>query len=769
ALISRVYALWNRSRLFLILISTFFLVHIVVYVVLVFISYARGFTWPNLPPFTGCMYMTTFRHGWISLVLAVVFETVIVVLTVIRTYPLARQANIRTPLFTLLLRDGLFFYILIIISQVITLVAFLVPSQFTGPILESSPAIAVLSIACNRMLVRLQRTLIIATQDPYSGGSQTESVSARWTVGGSPKGSQGRGGGGGGGRPETRDGHQDGATLQNGGGEEITVPRLRKSSHGFGPAQQDQGGPPMSKPKSKSSLRILDMARPASATAPPSLKRQRSSMINVGMETPAASAERVAGLVLDFDSSDEEKEGGKGNTEESGTSNPEEVGVGTPSRPRRLSKTPPSSTKRRSSSATMLTGTTHGKSPGQQQQPLPARSRSGTASTLGLGLGAVISDLTSKRRKSSSAANLRGDLPSGQTKAAKASDPLVDVDLNGFESYSWISGMLDREIDLGGHYRSFSGLGSVVGGPRSPVSPVSPGFRSDREEQIEDTRALEDLEVKEKKRQEGGDMQRMGDDDVEKGLGTRADAAPILAHIEQHQRTYYSRPYSYFSTEGDLDVEEIPLQETGTSRASTSAHTPFSFSYESGKSVLDPRSTEGEPPKQSMSSSGHGSTKTRGSGGIRKFHEGLKSWSCCDDIHRPVLDFESFMKIPGCTPSVHTSATNLPVPKPVQTSGGPGSNLSTVRTDSSGKEVYSSLSSSTATQQPTTTIITQASLNASQTPLPPPPVIEEEDDLEVKVEPGTKCLRNGCKHLFVSDEESRGDGAQSTCIYHPKP
>ncbi|KAG8797719.1 hypothetical protein FRC18_008896 [Serendipita sp. 400] len=125
------------------------------------------------------------------------------------------------------------------------------------------------------------------------------------------------------------------------------------------------------------------------------------------------------------------------------------------------------------------------------------------------------------------------------------------------------------------------------------------------------------------------------------------------------------------------------------------------------------------------------------------------------------------MTIPGCTPGVHTADTNLPVPKPVQTSGGPGSNLSSVRTDSSGKEVYSSSSSSAAGPSQQTTIITQPSSSAA--PTPPPPVVEDEDDPEVKVESGSKCLRNGCKHLFVSDEESRGDGAQSTCVYHPKP
>lgn len=50
----------------------------------------------------------------------------------------------------------------------------------------------------------------------------------------------------------------------------------------------------------------------------------------------------------------------------------------------------------------------------------------------------------------------------------------------------------------------------------------------------------------------------------------------------------------------------------------------------------------------------------------------------------------------------------------------------------------------------------------------PPPVIEDEDDLEVRVQPGTKCLRLGCGKPFVSEEASRlGDGEDATCVYHP--
>lgn len=40
------------------------------------------------------------------------------------------------------------------------------------------------------------------------------------------------------------------------------------------------------------------------------------------------------------------------------------------------------------------------------------------------------------------------------------------------------------------------------------------------------------------------------------------------------------------------------------------------------------------------------------------FHEGLKSWSCCNDVNKPVLEFDEFIKIPVRT-SHHTSDTRL--------------------------------------------------------------------------------------------------------------
>ncbi|KAJ6606488.1 HSP20-like chaperone [Mycena vulgaris] len=140
--------------------------------------------------------------------------------------------------------------------------------------------------------------------------------------------------------------------------------------------------------------------------------------------------------------------------------------------------------------------------------------------------------------------------------------------------------------------------------------------------------------------------------------------------------------------------------------------------------------------------------------GAPVFHEGLKSWSCCSEVHKPVLEFDEFMKIPGCTQTErHTSeAPRVEPPKPSSTS------LTMTEAGSDGKEVYSSNNSVTQRIEPVATAVVR------------PTVIEEEDDLNIPVSVGTTCKHKGCGIAFVSDEINRnGDGEGTMCTYHPSP
>ncbi|KAH9934685.1 chord-domain-containing protein [Fomitopsis serialis] len=139
--------------------------------------------------------------------------------------------------------------------------------------------------------------------------------------------------------------------------------------------------------------------------------------------------------------------------------------------------------------------------------------------------------------------------------------------------------------------------------------------------------------------------------------------------------------------------------------------------------------------------------------GAPVFHEGLKSWSCCSDVNKSVLDFDEFMKIPGCTNGPHSDAA----PKTDAAKPSTGANLKLTETQAGGKETYS------------TTLAPQQIALSSIASAPAAPEPEEEDDLSASVAPGTKCKRNGCKTLYESDGANRkGDRPEATCTYHPK-
>ncbi|TBU45742.1 chord-domain-containing protein [Dichomitus squalens] len=138
------------------------------------------------------------------------------------------------------------------------------------------------------------------------------------------------------------------------------------------------------------------------------------------------------------------------------------------------------------------------------------------------------------------------------------------------------------------------------------------------------------------------------------------------------------------------------------------------------------------------------------------FHEGLKSWSCCSDVNKPVLDFDEFMAIQGCTTGQHTDeAPQAPPPK-----AAPQVNL-TMTSSSGAAETYSSVPAGSSTSTPGSKSVSEAVVIK---------FVEEEDDLEASVPPGTTCRHKGCNVVYENDDLHRKEGgAASECTYHPKP
>ncbi|EIM90554.1 uncharacterized protein STEHIDRAFT_50891 [Stereum hirsutum FP-91666 SS1] len=138
------------------------------------------------------------------------------------------------------------------------------------------------------------------------------------------------------------------------------------------------------------------------------------------------------------------------------------------------------------------------------------------------------------------------------------------------------------------------------------------------------------------------------------------------------------------------------------------------------------------------------------------FHEGLKSWSCCNTVNKPVLEFDEFMKITVRSHSAEPVKEEAPKVPSSTTSD------AKLTESSNGKETYSN----TSAVPPTASAPAPAIATATA---PPAPIPEVEDDLDAPVPPGTKCKHNGCDIEYVSDEENRkGDGEGAICTYHPQ-
>ncbi|KAI0035722.1 HSP20-like chaperone [Vararia minispora EC-137] len=149
--------------------------------------------------------------------------------------------------------------------------------------------------------------------------------------------------------------------------------------------------------------------------------------------------------------------------------------------------------------------------------------------------------------------------------------------------------------------------------------------------------------------------------------------------------------------------------------------------------------------------------------GLPIFHEGLKSWSCCNTLQKPVLDFDEFMGIPvrpGCTRGRHSATeTQKAHPLPVQSSS-----LSATKATLDDKDG----STSNMIVQPPAPIVRPAGERMAPMASAPPKVAEEEEDIDAIVPLGTTCRHNGCNVTFSSDAENRiGDGPGTECAYHP--
>lgn len=153
------------------------------------------------------------------------------------------------------------------------------------------------------------------------------------------------------------------------------------------------------------------------------------------------------------------------------------------------------------------------------------------------------------------------------------------------------------------------------------------------------------------------------------------------------------------------------------------------------------------------------------------FHEGQKSWSCCKEVNKPVLDFDDFMKIKGCQTSDTHSSERLPVEIP-KAKEDPGL-MKGVSIGADGKEIYGATSStSSSSTSNITQPMTSMSINPSNSAKPgsaavanepKKPAEIEQDPADVEPAQGAVCKRSGCGETFRGEKRNR---EEEKCVFH---
>ena len=121
---------------------------------------ARGTPVVSQLPYTGCAFVLNSPVLWIVFANTLIFEAISISLIIYKAWPIARQSGIQTPVFSLLLEDGIAYYLAFTASKLFTVGAIYVPTPISFVVLSSYPSVPVAALSINRLFIRLQRVMI---------------------------------------------------------------------------------------------------------------------------------------------------------------------------------------------------------------------------------------------------------------------------------------------------------------------------------------------------------------------------------------------------------------------------------------------------------------------------------------------------------------------------------------------------------------------------------------------------------------------------------
>jgi hypothetical protein len=162
-MIIRVRALWSDSRPIVGVAVFLSLLNIITYITVLSLDYVTGVIIPNNWPFTGCLVFPAFKATYLIFIASILFETYVIVVILAKCVPLALSKQVKSPLSTILVTDGLIYYIIILAFQLLDIVlAFTGGTLIAMPAIASYPITALVGVACNRLFIRLQGTSLVA-------------------------------------------------------------------------------------------------------------------------------------------------------------------------------------------------------------------------------------------------------------------------------------------------------------------------------------------------------------------------------------------------------------------------------------------------------------------------------------------------------------------------------------------------------------------------------------------------------------------------------
>ncbi|MCO5596210.1 hypothetical protein L7F22_050270 [Adiantum nelumboides] len=147
------------------------------------------------------------------------------------------------------------------------------------------------------------------------------------------------------------------------------------------------------------------------------------------------------------------------------------------------------------------------------------------------------------------------------------------------------------------------------------------------------------------------------------------------------------------------------------------------------------------------------------------FHEGSKSWSCCKDQNKPVLEFDEFLLIKGC--KEEEEHTNVKQEKVSFAKENVEESSAAVNGQAKAPAPAPVASTSSLTPMSSTRLnaIQQQNAQRSQKSDSSKLFVEEEDPVEaVQIGKGTSCKRKGCNEKFTGEKRDRNS---EKCNYHP--